>query len=432
MTDAAPGASRYDRQAEQSARPMTADTRRPARTALLFANVAHFYSHVFMLLYATVVLALEAEWGLPYGELLALSAVGFILYGVAALPAGWLADRWSAPGMLAVFFFGTGAAALATGVATGPLGLVAGLGAIGLFSSIYHPVGTAYVVANAESRGKALGINGVFGTVGIACTPLIAGGLTALIGWRAAFLVPAVVCIATGIAFLFVVCGLKSAGAEKKVAVEVDVPRAQAIRGLAVLSVTVLCVGLLAQAHAVVLPKVFAVRAPEAVAYAGLIGAGGLASVALAIGALGQLAGGWLADRYRLTWVYPGVYVVFVPVAILAANASGLPLVVVAGLVMFLITSSLPGENSLVARYCPARWHATAFGTKFVLGLGVSALAIPAAGMIYDATGGFWWMFVAMAAIGGLVILAGLFLPRAGETAGSPAAAPQPVASPAE
>ena len=74
----------------------------------------------------------------------------------------------------------------------------------------------------------------------------------------------------------------------------------------------------------------------------------------------------------------------------------------------------------------------SAYGTKFVLGLGVSALAIPAAGMIYDVTGGFWWMFVAMAGIGGLVILAGLFLPRAGETAGSPAAAQPPVASPAE
>ncbi len=411
---------------------MSADTIRPARTALLFANVAHFYSHLFMLLYATVVLALEAEWGLPYGELLALSAVGFILYGVAALPAGWIADSWSAPGMLAVFFFGTGASALATGFATGPLGIVVGLGAIGLFSSIYHPVGTAYVVANAVSRGKALGINGVFGTVGIACTPLIAGGLTALMGWRAAFLVPAAVCIATGVAFLFVIRKLRSSGAIIKVAVEADVPKRQAIRGLAVLSVTVLCVGLLAQAHTVVLPKVFAVRAPEAVAYAGLIGAGALASVALGIGALGQLAGGWLADRYRLSLVYPAIYVVFVPVSIVAANASGLPLVFVSGLVMFLITSSLPAENSLVARYCPARWHATAFGTKFALGLGVSAMAIPAAGMIYDATGGFWWMFVAMALIGGMVILAGLFLPRAGEMVGPTAVVPPPLASLAE
>lgn len=402
------------------------------RAALIFANVAHFYSHVFMLLYPTVVIALEAAFDRPYGELLSLSVAGFVLYGVAALPAGWLGDRWSAPGMLAVFFFGTGAAGIAAGFASGPLGIAVALAGIGLFSSIYHPVGTAYVVANATARGKALGINGVFGTAGIACTPLIAGGLTAAFGWRAAFFVPGAICIATGIGFLFVMRGMAADAAAAKPVPDADIPRAQAIRGLAILSVTVLCVGLLAQAHTVVLPKVFAVRAPGIVEWAGLIGAGGLASAALALGALGQLAGGWLADRYRLTLVYPAVYVVLIPVAVLAAGTAGLPLVVLAGLIMFLITASLPAENSLVARYCPARLHATAYGTKFVLGLGVSSAAIPAAGAIYDGTGGFWWMFIAMAGIAAVIIAAGSFLPRAGEDIRASAPIDRPVVGPAE
>ena len=59
--------------------------------------------------------------------------------------------------MLAVFFIGTGAAGIAAGFASGPFGIAIALGAIGLFSSIYHPVGTAWVVANARARGKALG-----------------------------------------------------------------------------------------------------------------------------------------------------------------------------------------------------------------------------------------------------------------------------------
>jgi MFS transporter, FSR family, fosmidomycin resistance protein len=403
------------------------------RTALLFANIAHFYSHVMMLIYPTVVIALEVAFERPYGELLSLSFVGFVLYGLAALPAGWLGDRWSAPAMLAVFFFGTGAAGIAAGFATGPMGIVIALGAIGLFSSIYHPVGTAWVVANAAgtSRGKALGINGVFGTVGIACTPLIAGGLTALLGWRFAFFVPGIACIATGIAFLFVMRRMSVTGAAQKSAVDADIPRAQAIRGLLILCVTVLCVGLLAQAHTVVLPKVFAVRAPAIVDWAGLIGAGGLASVALAIGALGQLAGGWLADRYRLTLIYPAIYVVMIPVALLSANLSGLPLVGAAGAIMFLITASLPTENSLVARFCPAEWRASAYGAKFVLGLGVSSLAIPFAGGIYDATGGFWWMFVSMALVAGVVICASVFLPRSGETQHVGARIKEPAAGPA-
>ena len=385
------------------------------RTALLFANIAHFYSHVTMLVYPTVVIALEVAFEQPYGELLSLSFVGFVLYGVAALPAGWLGDKWNVPKMLAVFFFGTGLACITAGFATGPLGIVIALGAIGMFSSIYHPVGTAWVVANATSRGKALGVNGVFGTVGIACAPLIAGGLTALLGWRFAFFVPGVACVATGVAFLFVTRRMSLVDAGQTNAANTEIPRSQAMRGLAVLCITVLCVGLLAQAHTVVLPKVFAVRAPTIVDWAGLIGAGGLASAALAIGAMGQLAGGWLADRCSLTLIYPMIYVVMIPVALLSAGMHGLPLVGAAGAIMFLITASLPTENSLVARYCPAQWRASAYGAKFVLGLGVSSLAIPFAGGIYDATGGFWWMFVAMAMVAAIVICASVLLPRTGQ-----------------
>ena len=78
--------------------------------------------------------------------------------------------------------------------------------------------------------------------------------------------------------------------------------RSQAVRGLVILAVTVLCVGLLAQATTVGMPKIFAVRAPGVVDWAGLIGAGGLASVALAIGALQMMldrgeSQDWFASR---------------------------------------------------------------------------------------------------------------------------------------
>ena len=49
-----------------------------------------------MLIYPVVVLSLEREFNQPYAELLPLAFAGFVLYGVAALPAGWLADRFSA------------------------------------------------------------------------------------------------------------------------------------------------------------------------------------------------------------------------------------------------------------------------------------------------------------------------------------------------
>src|SRR5216683_2490321 len=141
-------------------------TARSARLSMAFSNIGHLFAHFLMLLYPTVVLALEGRFGLSYGELLSLSIPGYVLFGAAALPAGWLGDRWSAEHMMVLYFLGTGTAAVLTGLADGPLGLVLGLSLIGLFGSIYHPVGVAWLVRNAESRGKALGWNGIFGSLG--------------------------------------------------------------------------------------------------------------------------------------------------------------------------------------------------------------------------------------------------------------------------
>ena len=61
---------------------------RSATLALVFSSVGHFFAHLLMLLYPTVVLVLEGRWGMSYGDLLSLSLAGFVLLGLGALPAG--------------------------------------------------------------------------------------------------------------------------------------------------------------------------------------------------------------------------------------------------------------------------------------------------------------------------------------------------------
>src|ERR1700756_2991931 len=128
---------------------------RSATLALVFAGVGHFFAHLLMLLYPTAVLVIEGGWGMRYGDLLSLSLGGFVLFGLGALPAGWLGDRWSAERMMVVFFAGTGGSAILTGVAPGPFWLAAGLTLMGIFAAIYHPVGVAWLVRNTENRGRA-------------------------------------------------------------------------------------------------------------------------------------------------------------------------------------------------------------------------------------------------------------------------------------
>jgi MFS family permease len=82
-----------------------------------FLNIGHFVDHLAMLIFPVVVVALAREWQQPYAELLPLALGGFIAFGAFALPAGWLADHWSRYKMMAVFFFGIGAAMFVTGFA---------------------------------------------------------------------------------------------------------------------------------------------------------------------------------------------------------------------------------------------------------------------------------------------------------------------------
>jgi MFS transporter, FSR family, fosmidomycin resistance protein len=385
-------------------------TARSARLSMAFSNVGHFFSHLLMLLYPTVVLALEGRFGLTYGELLSLSIPGYVLFGAAALPAGWLGDRWSAEHMMVLYFIGTGAAAVLTGLASGPLGLALGLALIGLFGSIYHPVGVAWLVRNAESRGKALGWNGIFGSLGVGVAALVAGVFTQLISWRAAFIVPGALCALTGLALIVFVRDGSVVASRSDRRPEPEASRADIVRAFFVLSITMLGTGLIGQMTTVALPKVFAERL-GALTDGGILGAGGFVTLVFLFSGASQIVGGWLADRFSLKLVYVVCWTLQLPFVILAASLFNVPLLLAIVIQQCLGIFALPAENSLLVTYTPARWRATAFGAKFVLSLGVSALGVPVIAMIYDRTGDFYWLFMTMAAITAIVAGAAAFLP---------------------
>jgi FSR family fosmidomycin resistance protein-like MFS transporter len=388
-------------------------TARSARLSMGFSNIGHFFSHLLMLLYPTVVLALEGRWGLTYGELLSLSIPGYVLFGAAALPAGWLGDRWSAEHMMVLYFVGTGAAAMLTGLADGPLGLALGLSLIGLFGSIYHPVGVAWLVRNAESRGKALGWNGIFGSLGLGVAALVAGAFTQLISWRAAFIVPGALCALTGVALAVFVRDGSVVASRTDRKPEPEASRADILRAFVVLSVTMLGTGLVAQMITVALPKIFAERL-TALTDGGILGAGGFVTLVFLFSGASQIVGGWLADRFPLKAVYVVCWALQLPFVIVAATLFNVPLLLAIVVQQCLGIFALPAENSLLVTYTPARWRATAFGAKFVLSLGVSSLGVPVIAMIYDRTGDFYWLFMVMAVITAIVAAAACFLPSRG------------------
>ena len=171
------------------------------RTIIRYVNAAHVLDHMFMLIYPAAVLGMTASFGLSYAEMIGLSLGGFIAFGACSLPAGWLGDKWDRRHMLQLFFIGIGVSAILTGLAASVPMLVAGLTLMGVFAAIYHPVGTAMLVAHAERRSHEIGVNGMWGNLGVAFSALVTGFLVAQFGWRAAFLLPGAVAVAIGLAF---------------------------------------------------------------------------------------------------------------------------------------------------------------------------------------------------------------------------------------
>ncbi|MGE5201708.1 MAG: MFS transporter [Acidobacteriota bacterium] len=394
-----------------------------AKLPVLFANLGHLLTHMLMLLYPTVVLVLEGKYGLTYGELLSLSMPGYLLYGFAALPAGWLGDRWSAEHMMVIFFLGSGAAAIFTGLSNGPLGLAVGLAGIGLFGSIYHPVGIAWLVRNAENRGRMLGWNGIFGSLGVGTASFVAAALSGLASWRAAFIVPGIVAAVAGIALGVLVRGRHVVALKTDRKPETEPERGDVRRAFIVLSITMLSAGLVFQVLTVSMPKLFDLRL-TGLTNGGTLGTGGFVSLVFLVSAAMQLVGGWLADRFSLRRVYLLAWLAQIPVLILVTRMTEAPLLALMTLLFSLETLTGPAENSLLVRYTPGRWRATAFGAKFVLSLGIAALGVPLAGYVFDSTGDFAWLYVILSGLVAIIVAAALFLPRDGERYVSPAVVP--------
>ena len=383
---------------------------RSARLPLVFSCLGHCYMHLFTAFYFVIVLALEVDWRLPYHELLELWALGALLVGLGALPAGWLADRWSARGMMVVYFIGMGLSGIVCGLLDRPSAMLAGLAAIGLFSSIYHPVGIAWLVRNARSRGKALGINGIFGSVGVAAAGLTAGALIDGFGWRAAFIAPGVVSIVTGIVLL--VClrlGLVPDGAAARRGGPAP-SRGDMLRVFGILVTTMVIMGIVFQSTQAAMPKVFDLRL-RAIAGEGTLGIGAIVAGVYLLGGLMQVLGGHLADRYPLKPLYLSAFLFQVPVLAAFAASSGLPLIGVAVLAVVLTSAPLPAENLLLARYTPERHQSLAFGVKFVLAFATAPLSLAFVAFVQARTGEFVWLFLALAATAAVAVAAALLLP---------------------
>ena len=263
----------------------------------LFLNIGHFFDHMFMLLYATAVITIAQEFNSSYGKLVALATPSFILFGGMALPFGWLGDRWGRHTLITVFFIGIGISSIFTGFAENYWQIAAGLSAIGIFAAIYHPVGIPMLVQGISKPGRLLGVNGVFGNMGVAAAPLLVGILVSVEDWRWVFFGPGLVSVVLGLLFWKFVKKdtlVHNLSDTKKTMEDTFIPGWKHV--LLVIAAVALIGGLIFNSTTISLPKLFEERLD--IVSSKVWDFTLMASIVYAVASMAQIIAGFAVDRF--------------------------------------------------------------------------------------------------------------------------------------
>jgi MFS family permease len=369
-----------------------------SKRTLLFVNAAHALDHFVLLIYPTAVIAIATQSSLSYAELIGLATGAFVAFGLCSLPMGWLSDRFGRRNMLAVFFIGYGLSCLGVASADRPAAFAGWLLVLGVASAIYHPVGSTMLVSHARQLGRDLGVNAVWGNLGAAAAAGVTALIAASLGWRFAFVIPGLVCLVLGIAFVALVPGDGNPSAHRSGKAEL-IPVSRPMALLAVFAVAVIAGGMTFNITTIALPKVIDERLGLDLPLA-LIGS--LATLVFVFGAATQWLMGRLVDRFTLPALFVGL-ALFQPLGLaLAATTTGVPLLLGLVLTMAAIYGQVVVNDARVARYVPAQHRAKAFSVRYFLGFTVSGFVVPMLAVLH-AHGGFG-LVLAGAAVFGLIV----------------------------
>lgn len=361
------------------------DDDRARQRSIAFLNWAHALDHFVLLIYPTVVISLQVVYGRSYSELIALSSAAFVAFGIFSLPAGWLADHWSRRNMMAAFYIGCGLSLAGAGFAPNLTALAVAMFALGMFASIYHPVGMAMLIEASNARGRTLAFNGVCGNLGVSLAAGISAALATWFSWRAAFFAPAAILVATGIFYLWVTPDDRHHVNKRQSKPAVPLTPRLAVMLFGLFIVIALSAGLTFNVLTIALPKIVDERLSADLP---LILVGSIATAVLVCGALAQLTVGRLVE-----WVPP--HVIFAAVTgigflgnLWAAYSTGVALLIALAIAIAAIYGQVTVNDMIMARYTADAWRGRVYAVRYFLLFISAGIAIAMISLLHD-RGGF-------------------------------------------
>jgi len=356
---------------------------------LAFTSMSHFFTHFYMLIFPVLVLPLSRDLGLSLDKVLGMSFLMYLLYGLAAIPWGFISDSLSPRIVMGGGTIIAGAGLFFSGLIQNSSFLMWTLAITGLGCAAFHPSGLALVSKGIKSRGKGLGISGIFGNLGMAAAPFTAGVMNYYLGWRQTLLILGL----TGI-----LAGLSSFIFKFSVPRDGDLQKGENIKGINVLKLfIVLCTvvllsGLMYRTYTLVFPAWIEIKlgslfssidkilirngSNSLVPESDTLIASIITGFVYIIGMFGQLIGGKIADKWELRTAFLFFWLMAIPFLLLALFSNGLWILPFTGLFIFFAMGMQPIENSIYAILTPPRWRSVGYGIKFTLTFGIGSLSV--------------------------------------------------------
>lgn len=382
-----------------------------SKLTFTYAALGHLLMHMFAAFYFVIVLAIEDDWKLSYDELLNLWFLGSLLVGLGALPAGWISDRWSRSGMIAIMFIGLGISSLLCGLSGNKVSLFISLSLLGLFCAIYHPAGISWVVNTSKETGKALGFNNIFGGVGIGLGAFFAGVLIEQFNWQAAFMLPGLISLVVGLSLTYhLKSGKISLNNISSEQFKDNPEKNQMLKIAIIMLLSITCLSFVYQILQTSLPKAIDIRLTDSLDLS-TSDIGYIVAAIYIVSGLMNYVGGILTDKYSEKLIYSIGIVGQGLLLLLIVSLSNYWLIAISLAIVAFNSSILPAENLLLAKFSPEKYQSLVYGIKFIVSFTVGPIALIMISRSYDLTGEFGVLYLAFGFVMIIMFLIVLTLP---------------------
>jgi len=377
----------------------------------IYLNIGHLIDHFMMLIFAKAAYDSGRYFGLNYDEMIIYGTLGMVLFGATAPLAGFLSDKYGRMPLMLAYHFGIGISAILASLSTSTYQLAMCLALIGMFASIYHPVGIAMLLQRPGVVGLRMGINGVWGNMGIAVAPIVTGVLLYYGDWRLTFMVPGIICIIFGILFFISITSNEDSNSKEnnqnKNSLEFAPNWQQALIALALSTASG---GFIFGAMSFLLPRYFEMHLNDVSTNVAITGI--LAGVVYACASFTQVLVGWLIDRISprlvLFWISVG-QILFI---FLASKFENLSLFFLSIAAMSFVFGQIPITDTILVRYIPDVWRSRVLSAKFLLNLCIAASVLPITSLLLQRGFELKMIFSLASIIAIGVLISSILLPK--------------------